>query len=131
MARFTFLFSATGNCVKSTTASTVTGLVLFAAIVGGLIALAVANGRARRRLSAANAELSFLRPENARLHEWIAHLSGSPVDPGSAGGSSAAPPLPARWHADPSRRHELRFWDGEQWTEHVSDHGQTSTDPPQ
>lgn len=27
------------------------------------------------------------------------------------------------WHPDPTGRHELRYWDGEQWTDHVSDHG--------
>ncbi len=34
----------------------------------------------------------------------------------------------AAWHADPVRRHELRYWDGRQWTGHVSDAGQKSTD---
>jgi hypothetical protein len=37
---------------------------------------------------------------------------------------------PAAWHPDPFRRHELRYWDGARWTEHVSDRGQTSADPP-
>lgn len=32
------------------------------------------------------------------------------------------------WHPDPSGRHELRYWDGTSWTEHVSDGGVTSTD---
>jgi uncharacterized protein YxjI len=27
-------------------------------------------------------------------------------------------------------RHELRYWDGSQWTEHVSSHGNQSIDPP-
>jgi uncharacterized protein YxjI len=34
----------------------------------------------------------------------------------------------ANWYPDPSGRHELRYWDGERWTEHVSDHGRQSTD---
>jgi uncharacterized protein YxjI len=37
---------------------------------------------------------------------------------------------PAAWHPDPYGRHELRYWDGTQWTEHVSSHGRQSTDPP-
>ena len=37
---------------------------------------------------------------------------------------------PAAWHPDPLRRHELRYWDGARWTEHVSDRGHTSVDPP-
>jgi hypothetical protein len=35
---------------------------------------------------------------------------------------------PAGWHPDPHRRHELRYWDGAQWTAHVSDRGVVSTD---
>jgi uncharacterized RDD family membrane protein YckC len=37
---------------------------------------------------------------------------------------------PARWAADPLGRHEYRYWDGAQWTEHVSDAGIVGTDPP-
>ncbi len=33
------------------------------------------------------------------------------------------------WSADPSGRHELRYWDGMRWTEHVSDHGVTRREP--
>jgi uncharacterized protein YxjI len=36
---------------------------------------------------------------------------------------------PAAWHPDPTRRHELRYWDGNAWTAHVSDRGQQGTDP--
>jgi hypothetical protein len=34
----------------------------------------------------------------------------------------------AGWHPDPSGRHEHRFWDGAQWTEHVSDGGEVAID---
>jgi hypothetical protein len=37
---------------------------------------------------------------------------------------------PARWFRDPFGRYELRYWDGNKWTEHVSQHGLTNTDPP-
>ena len=37
---------------------------------------------------------------------------------------------PAGWHPDPYGRHELRYWDGGQWTEHVSSHGRQAVDPP-
>ncbi|MCA0296185.1 MAG: DUF2510 domain-containing protein [Actinobacteria bacterium] len=33
------------------------------------------------------------------------------------------------WYPDPTRRHELRYWDGGAWTPHVATTGQTSTDP--
>ncbi len=37
---------------------------------------------------------------------------------------------PASWYPDPLGRHELRYWDGSQWTEHVSSHGRQAVDPP-
>lgn len=37
---------------------------------------------------------------------------------------------PAAWHPDPGGRHELRYWNGTEWTEHVSDAGVTGIDPP-
>src|SRR3978361_1347152 len=40
------------------------------------------------------------------------------------------PASPAQWYADPFGRHELRYFDGSQWTEHVSSHGRQSVDPP-
>ena len=43
---------------------------------------------------------------------------------------AAASAAPAGWYADPSSRYELRYWDGTQWTEHVSRSGQQFTDPP-
>lgn len=30
---------------------------------------------------------------------------------------------PAAWHPDPYARHEVRYWDGSRWTEHVADAG--------
>ena len=36
----------------------------------------------------------------------------------------------ACWEADPYGRHQLRYWNGEAWTEHVSDDGSTAIDPP-
>ncbi len=37
---------------------------------------------------------------------------------------------PANWYPDPLGRHEYRYFDGNQWTEHVSDHGRQGVDPP-
>lgn len=37
---------------------------------------------------------------------------------------------PASWYPDPLGRHEMRYWDGSQWTEHVSSHGRQAIDPP-
>ncbi|WP_116449441.1 PH domain-containing protein [Blastococcus litoris] len=35
----------------------------------------------------------------------------------------------ANWLPDPTGMHELRYWDGSSWTEHVSDQGTTGQDP--
>ena len=35
----------------------------------------------------------------------------------------------ASWLADPTGAHELRYWNGSSWTEHVSDQGTTGQDP--
>ena len=42
---------------------------------------------------------------------------------------SQAPP-PPDWYPDPAGRFQQRYWDGSQWTEHVSRAGQQFTDPP-
>jgi len=41
----------------------------------------------------------------------------------------AGPHAPPDWHRDPTGRHEQRYWDGEAWTDQVSDAGQVTTDP--
>jgi hypothetical protein len=44
--------------------------------------------------------------------------------------TAAAPPsAPAAWAADPSGRHQYRYWDGERWTSHVADDGVEGEDP--
>lgn len=42
--------------------------------------------------------------------------------------SDAQPP--ADWYPDPFGRHEKRYWDGGEWTEHVASHGRQEVDPP-
>lgn len=36
---------------------------------------------------------------------------------------------PPAWLADPTGRHQMRYWDGVQWTDYVSDAGAQTTDP--
>lgn len=35
----------------------------------------------------------------------------------------------AAWHADPTGQHEQRYWDGQRWTDHVSNQGVQATAP--
>ena len=35
----------------------------------------------------------------------------------------------AAWHADPTGRHQLRYWDGSAWTNHISNEGAVGQDP--
>lgn len=53
----------------------------------------------------------------------------SAVLPLPSGPVPAPPSSPAGWHADPTGRHQQRYWDGQQWSDHVADGGQMSTDP--
>jgi Protein of unknown function (DUF2510) len=49
--------------------------------------------------------------------------------PAAQAGTWAQGTAPAGWFADPGRQHELRYWDGQRWTEHVSDRGTQGIDP--
>jgi len=48
---------------------------------------------------------------------------------GADSGVPPPPPQPAGWFADTTSRHQLRYWDGSQWTESVADNGVTAVDP--
>jgi hypothetical protein len=56
----------------------------------------------------------------------------APTAAPSAAPSSPAPAptphLPGEWAPDPSGRHQLRWWDGTEWTSHVADNGVTGED---
>lgn len=52
----------------------------------------------------------------------------TPVTPGAS--ATSIPAVPANWYPDPSKRYELRYWNGTAWTEHVATGGVQSTDQP-
>ena len=63
---------------------------------------------------------------------WAAFASGTWQVGGTALPAAPAPAAvaaAASWHPDPSGRHEMRYWDGSAWTEHVSDQGVGGVDP--
>jgi len=78
--------------------------------------------------------------------EWAANgqRSGSAIPPGrsvrcSRRGTSGRATFaavsnvnqnPPGWHPDPFQRHQMRYWDGNGWSEHVSTNGVQSVDPP-
>lgn len=55
--------------------------------------------------------------------------AGGPA-PAVVSPAAAAPGSPGQWAADPYGRHELRYWDGGQWTAAVSDSGVVGSDAP-
>jgi len=77
-------------------------LVLFLGGAALAVVVALRRGRARRMLPA---------PAAQPVSGW---------GPGI---------VAAGWLADPGGRHELRYWDGQRWTEHVSDRGAPGVDP--
>ena len=51
-----------------------------------------------------------------------------PVPSPAEGVPSGAATVPAGWKADPTGRHQFRYWGGTRWTENVADNGEQSTD---
>jgi len=72
---------------------------------------------------------AFLRrPMNSAVpSSAVASDPSTPVASTATAGSAGAP---AAWYPDPSKRFELRYWDGAEWTEHVARGGQQFTDQP-
>ena len=68
---------------------------------------------------------AFLRRQTSGAPVAVTAAPTAMVEATTAG--SAAP---AAWYADPSKRYELRYWDGKEWTEHVARGGQQFTDAP-
>jgi hypothetical protein len=44
-------------------------------------------------------------------------------------GDTKSPDMPGAWYSDPTRRYELRWWDGARWTPRVAAQGRTVSDP--
>lgn len=60
---------------------------------------------------------------------WVMHrLPGSKALLGDADQRLDVAQSTPGWHADPTNRHEYRYWDGDSWSPHVSDAGKVSID---
>jgi putative membrane protein len=73
--------------------------------------------------------------EADQLMEELADLSRAArahvPDPPAVRAPAGLDQIPPGWYPDPSGRHELRYWSEERWSEHVSDRGVLTTDPPE
>ena len=86
-------------------------------------------GRAGARVRAGAASGRLGGPSASWYPEPGFAPPGSGAAPSSAPLEPAPPPTPRAWLADPSGRHELRYWDGTRFTEHVADAGKITIDP--
>jgi hypothetical protein len=81
------------------------------------------------RINTLSSQAQTRRPAPAPAAPWPPIRATAPPPP-----PSPAPPpppsIPAGWMNDPTERHDLRYWDGSRWTEHVSTGGVQSTDQP-
>jgi hypothetical protein len=121
--------TAVENCQTGSAGSAAVGFVIIGGFIAAIVALAVSTTRARSRLQIANAELAFLRPENARLQQWVAAAGGAQNHGASTLGASPWATSPEHWGPDPSGRHQHRYWDGSRWSDQVADSGVMATDP--
>ena len=80
----------------------------------------------------ATGALGVVQVMNSREYGVNARQAGMQPAYGQGAGSWTTAGVlanPARWAADPMGRHELRYWDGKKWTDHVSTGGAVSADP--
>lgn len=66
--------------------------------------------------------LFFIAKATTRTDNRSQPTPAEPVPP-------VAPSPVAGWYPDPSGRHELRYWDGKGWTDHVRDGATRAVDP--
>lgn len=93
------------------------------AAAGGARDLEAALGETQRVIAGMNDHLlrisATLRGQPSRRQAPISEMAGAASPPGLP---------PAQWVADPTGRHEIRFWDGVYWTTHVADGGRVSVE---
>lgn len=70
---------------------------------------------------------STLRKRVAELELRLS--TGTSADSVAPPAPDSAAPVAAGWGADPTGRHQSRYWDGGSWTESVADDGVSGTDP--
>lgn len=58
-----------------------------------------------------------------------APVSGDAAEPTAGTSDQPSAAASPAWYPDPTRRHQVRYWDGRIWTAYVADQGAQSTDP--
>ena len=66
--------------------------------------------------------------EELTAQSRAARLSPRPAPPVRAGAAAAPGTAPSGWYADPSGRHEQRYWHDGRWTDQVADGGRRHVD---
>jgi hypothetical protein len=89
-----------------------------------------ANAAATAAATAADEPAGWAAAPDNDIADLAAQVGADDAVEAAAGGTAPESSVPAGWYADPSGRYELRYWDGNAWTEHVSRAGQQFTDPP-
>jgi Superinfection immunity protein/Protein of unknown function (DUF2510) len=119
---FYFLPTIIGAVRKVPNVGSVLVLNLFLGwtLVGWVVSLAMA---ARSTNVPAQVVVGWSPPAGA----LAAHAQPVQSTPQIASRSTTMPG--AQWAADPFRRHQLRYWDGQRWTDHVSDDELVTRDP--
>jgi hypothetical protein len=106
-------------------------LLLWLALTAFMLYWSFAEQRYRvtGRLSKDRQWVELLGADRAFVTALSSALQAPPVamQPAMAPSPSSGA-MPAHWAADPTGRHQLRWWDGTSWTANVHDNGITSTD---
>lgn len=89
-------------------------LLLFVPLVS-LLTLLYVNEKATAALRQAGYRVGLLGATGTPVVSGATHATSVQVTPG--------------WHADPTGRHQMRYWNASGWTDHVSDDGVTALDP--
>jgi hypothetical protein len=83
-------------------------------------------------IDVAKRQRQFDLPGAVQLRHGVALLEptpgATPVEQAVAAHAHSTS-APARWCPDPTRRYELRWWDGSRWTNRVSTHRREMSDP--
>lgn len=82
----------------------------------------------KKRLAALEAALGGNVVSRVKIESPRAGAPQAAIPP-TATAQAPVGAAPAAWSADPTGRHQLRYWDGSAWTANVSDNGAVSQDP--